>query len=345
MKKEYYQYSGYRGRTTTTDKLRIVAVVLFVLVLLALGALLIGQRYIVYTDDGIRVELPFLEKEEPAPPEELTDIEVVVEPEQPEEEEPVQKETVWMKAVELPLESVLDGTAAQTARQLGANTVVLDMKTASGHLGYCSQLPLAETKEINYPDAAINGKLGELSGGEFYLIARVSCFRDDVLAQEEDCVLKGASGELWKDPDGVSWCDPAAPRVQEYLFDVMTELVRLGFDEILLDNWTYPVQTADTAGEDQSVQIIGEFLRTSREHLNNEEILLSVQAGEWLLEEDAKTLFRSEDIRHIWLESGLEVEEVALENATELLIAGAAELVPEYEGHQWLMATEMQLEI
>ena len=80
MKWEPYEYSGYKGRSTTHDKLKLVAAVLAVLVVLALGALLLGQRYIVYGDNGLRVEAPFL-KEQPTEQKDLTDeITVVVEP-------------------------------------------------------------------------------------------------------------------------------------------------------------------------------------------------------------------------------------------------------------------------
>lgn len=80
MKWEPYQYNGYRGRSTTNEKLRIVAAILAVLVGLVLAALLLGQRYIVYSDGGLRLDAPFLQEDSP-PEKDLTDeITVVVEP-------------------------------------------------------------------------------------------------------------------------------------------------------------------------------------------------------------------------------------------------------------------------
>lgn len=79
MKWEPYQYNGYRGRSTANEKLRIIAALLAVLVVLALAALLLSQRYIVYSDDGLHLDIPFLQ-EDPPPDEDLTDeITVVVE--------------------------------------------------------------------------------------------------------------------------------------------------------------------------------------------------------------------------------------------------------------------------
>ena len=56
-------YGGYRGRRTLTDILRIIAIVLGILVALVLAGLFLAQDYIVYTDEGLRVELPFLQEE------------------------------------------------------------------------------------------------------------------------------------------------------------------------------------------------------------------------------------------------------------------------------------------
>ena len=60
MRRSRSGYSGYRGRRTIHDVLKIVAAVLGVLVVLTLAALLLGQRFIIFTDSGIRVDLPFL---------------------------------------------------------------------------------------------------------------------------------------------------------------------------------------------------------------------------------------------------------------------------------------------
>lgn len=58
-------YNGYRGRTAVRDVFRLILVLLIVLLVLAAAGLMIAQRYIVYTDDGVRLELPFFRREEP----------------------------------------------------------------------------------------------------------------------------------------------------------------------------------------------------------------------------------------------------------------------------------------
>ena len=129
---------GYRGRRTLTDILKIIAVVLAVLVVLLTALLLAVQRFIVYTEDGIRVDLPFFQREETPPSapnrENISVLEEPAgsgEPADPVPEEPADpapEETgETMSALQLPLQAVLDGTAQQQLAQAGADALVLEM--------------------------------------------------------------------------------------------------------------------------------------------------------------------------------------------------------------------------
>lgn len=363
MKRDNYRYSGYRGRATTTDKLRVVAVALLVLVLLALAALLIGQRYIVYTDDGIRLELPFLNREEPKQNyEDLEQFEVVVEPTEPErpEEKPAvsepEEEQIRLNAVVLPLETVLDGTAAERARQLGANTIVLDMKTDQGQLGYRSDLPLAQQMGTNHPSQEINDRLGELSGGEFHLVARISCFRDHMLAGEHAYAIRSNSDYRWVDYSSVRWSSPANSQVRDYLTGIMMELARLGFDEILLDNWGYPGRTEGELGyikqseayrpEELDVPVTL-FLQTAGQALKNSGAVLSLCADEAVLSggtSGGKTAAHLIQIpERIWLKAGddraeaiLQLEDAGMEDVSGQLVEAVETLEGVWEDHRWL---------
>lgn len=75
--------SGYRGRPWLKDALRLILTLLILLLTLLAAGLMIGQRYIVYTDDGIRLELPFFRRE-PTPASDLSvSVDVVQLPQQP----------------------------------------------------------------------------------------------------------------------------------------------------------------------------------------------------------------------------------------------------------------------
>lgn len=70
------RYTGYRGKTSAQDAIRRVLVVVVVLLLLAAAGLMAVQRYIIYTDSGVRLELPFFRREEPPAPDGAMSLEV-----------------------------------------------------------------------------------------------------------------------------------------------------------------------------------------------------------------------------------------------------------------------------
>ena len=58
------RYGGYHGRTTVRDVFKVIVALAVILLMLAVAVLVFGQRYITYTDDGVRLELPFFRREE-----------------------------------------------------------------------------------------------------------------------------------------------------------------------------------------------------------------------------------------------------------------------------------------
>jgi len=58
------RYGGYHGRVTGRDVFRLVLALFLILLVLAAAGLMIGQRYLIYTDEGVRLELPFFGREE-----------------------------------------------------------------------------------------------------------------------------------------------------------------------------------------------------------------------------------------------------------------------------------------
>ena len=69
-------------------------------------------------------------------------------------------------AVTVPLSAVEDGSAEALAAQAGANSVLLDMKTDRGQLGFVSQLAMAASAGVNAGQADINRQLQALNSGE-----------------------------------------------------------------------------------------------------------------------------------------------------------------------------------
>lgn len=86
MRRTKFDYRSYHGRKTATDWLKWIALILAILAALAVAALLWGQKYFNYTDEGLKLTLPFFQQESPKPAD-PGQVDVVI------EEEPEPKET------------------------------------------------------------------------------------------------------------------------------------------------------------------------------------------------------------------------------------------------------------
>lgn len=253
MRRTKFDYRSYHGRKTATDWLKWIALILAILAALAVAALLWGQKYFNYTDEGLKLTLPFFQQESPKPAD-PGQVDVVIE-EEPEPKEdasqPVEppKPEEATAAAAVPLSALLDGSAAALAEQAVANSVVVEMKDAQGRLGWQSEQPLAGAAKLPGADAPeLNEQLSAWNQKEFYTIARLSCFQDEALGSNMAHTIRTGSGYRWKDSDGLHWASPSDPEVQDYLVGLMVELARLGFDEIVLEHWGYPAQSDGPLG-------------------------------------------------------------------------------------------------
>ena len=139
MSRSNKDVGGYRGRRTVTDILRLIAIVLAVIVVLSVAGLLYLQRYLVYTDEGPKLELPpFLQSlrgeyraEEPGGSASLPDpgsLSIDIGPAGSQSEpQPQPPEESAGFALALPVSDVLNGTAAEKLSQAGAEAVILEM--------------------------------------------------------------------------------------------------------------------------------------------------------------------------------------------------------------------------
>lgn len=233
------RYGAYHGRSRAGMVLKILIGVLLVLLAAALAALLFLEPYIIYSADGVRLELPFFQKEEPDAP--ASQPPLVVETAQPTPTltpEPAEE----FRGVLLARTALYDGTAEAQTAGAGATAAIFDMKGDDGSLGYISQLELAQASQVSAADPAINAAIQLLNGGELRTVARVSCFRDNTVPRENGAMSIRKSGGNWRDGEDIRWLSPASPEARAYVTGVCRELAELGFDELLLDNCGFPTQ-------------------------------------------------------------------------------------------------------
>ena len=130
---------GYRGRRTVTDILKLIAIILGVLVVLAVAGVIYLQRYVVYTDEGTKLELPpFLQmlrgERGVQPPEGSAslpspgDLSIDIQPAGSQSEpQPSEQEKPGF-AMQLPVDDVINGTAADKLAEAGADALILEVK-------------------------------------------------------------------------------------------------------------------------------------------------------------------------------------------------------------------------
>ena len=323
MRRTKFDYRSYHGKRTATDWLKWIALILAILAALAVAVLLWGQKYFTYTDEGLRLTLPFLQQEgrKPADP---GQVDVVIE-EEPKEDashpvEPPQPEEATAAAA-VPLSALLDGSAAALAEQAGANSVVVEMKDVRGRLGWQSEQPLAGAAKLPGAEAPrINEQLAAWNQGGLDTIARL---------------------------------------VQDYLVALMVELAQLGFDEIVLEHWGYPAQSDGPLGNIQAGDrypageleaVAAAFLAQAAAALEPYDVRLSLAvSASQLSGEDPGTGLTAEalnaSVDRIWMKGGRTEALEALNasgvtGAEERLVSRSGALDPEETGAQSIWETD-----
>ena len=134
------------------------------------------------------------------------------------------------------------------------NAVVLDVKDYSGNIPYPTALPAARQYGAVRPFIRdIDGLVDRLHAEGIYVIARITCFQDPVLAQarpelavhrlsklpkDRKATLRRDS--LWLDRKGLSWLDPASRAAWDYLVAVGRDALAHGVDELNFDYIRFP---------------------------------------------------------------------------------------------------------
>ena len=234
-----FDYHSYRGRTTVTDWLKRIALVLAVLVVILVAVLFFGQGSISYTDEGLRIHWPFSQQTEPQTPDpgNVTVIEgdPAALPDASQEGEttpPEEPQEDASSILSVSLSSLLDGSAAQLAQEAGADGVVVTMKDDQGALGWQSQQTLASALQDGVYSGTVNAALTAWNEGDVYTVARLSCFRDEALGSNMDYTLRTSSDYRWRDSGDLHWATPSNEAVRSYLIGLMTELAQMGFDDV-----------------------------------------------------------------------------------------------------------------
>lgn len=298
-------YSSYRGRG---PRWKILLAVLLVLVIAVAASVIYLQQFIVYSADGSRqIRLPWQTEEKQPPlegegedPAEAPSVDVVVQ--EPEEPEP--KETVAFSLPAQPLRQSAWGEFDTLAFGGGSgayNAVVIRLKTSNGTIYFDSANAVSGAVEVvNEPgedpkETALALELFNSREG-LHTIASMACLQDFKAANAdvEGRGLKNTGGYIFYDGNNSLWLDPAKPGAREYVCALAKEIAEMGFDELLLTDFSYPtVGKINKINYNTEVPLANNLdllLSDLKTALESYEILLSVEIPEAVIAEGPDTV-------------------------------------------------------
>ena len=154
------------------------------------------------------------------------------------------------------------------------NAFVIDVKDDLGTVAYDADVDLAKQEGlIEKRIKDIDALIAKLREHNITPIARVVCFKDDILASKRpDLAVMHENGEIWQDFKELSFTNPYNHEVWEYLVQVAEDAARHGFREIQFDYVRFPsdgkISEAVYPGENSSKEdAIAAFLAYARPRL------------------------------------------------------------------------------
>jgi peptidoglycan/xylan/chitin deacetylase (PgdA/CDA1 family) len=156
------------------------------------------------------------------------------------------------------------------------NALVMDIKGDRGFIPYATQVQLVADIGANRKPMIEDWPawMQWFKERNIYTIARLVVFKDEplALARPEWAVTDAATGEVWRDREGLGWADPTRPEVWDYNIALAVEAAQMGFDEIQFDYVRFPsdgsvkkaAYSVEDVTEEIRVEAIAGFLAAAR---------------------------------------------------------------------------------
>lgn len=248
---EQRNWDVYPGKKRKFNWLALTGIVLVLIVGSLLLAFSAFQKYIVYRQDGLYIDLPFMENDYDSGDE----LDVTRDPVDAElsldgydfsnVKTNAGEGTVTLKAMYVTYDQINDESLQEyvsRAKLNNANGLVLQVKPESGYIVYPSGASLAAGYGlIGFYDLAT--QVVKLREQGMYLVADVTCLLDSAIVRHYmGTCLSTATGAPLTTESGY-WMDPYNTEYREYLVELCTELINMGFDEIMFSYASHPAVT------------------------------------------------------------------------------------------------------
>ena len=118
--------------------------------------------------------------------------------------------------------------------------VMLEVKDSKGRFFYNSNVSSERRSSIDAD--AMDQLISSLDKKGMYLIAKLPALRDYSfgLHHTENGLFVPSGAYLWADDEYCYWLDPTRQGTITYLVEIVSELKKLGFDEVVFDDFRFP---------------------------------------------------------------------------------------------------------
>ena len=299
-------YSGYHGRR---KKQKVLITLVLIVAVLLCGAFLLLQDYFVYDDSGkISLDLPFFDRggeDSPTVNEDEVTIDIVTPEEKPSSLREVKELHARMVG-----SLVLKRDPEKTLESTPEEDIVIEVKRVNGSITYASEANIPEEVDVTGGDTMTN--LKAILAGDKYVVGRMSTFCDSYFVRAyRDAALCRDNGGYWYDADSRTWLDPAHPQTTAYITSLCQELTALGFDELMLDHFAYPV-TGNTAAIDGLAQtdreaVLADFIAALRANLPESTVLGIVLRNDLSAEDGINAELITESFDRVYVTANVDI--------------------------------------
>ena len=285
----------YKGRRQKRNMAFIPVAILLGLVALVIVLFYGLQKYAVIEKDSVSVVLPTMEKKTTIDANgnevkvfDPVDVSIVYEqPDYSAVEPAVDGKVNELRAIYVSADEITPEKIDEyLARLISGNALMLEMKTRQGSLMWDSQTKLAKDYGLyvaSQQSSQFSEVMDKLNESGVYLIAKISCCIDELLATRTGSFFLANNGFPYRDDNG-TWLDPYSTDIRTYIVQLCSELYDMGFDEVVLADVLHPTlpenvtvtYTADMSTTPSPVTAVCGFAMSIANQLKEREGKLSI---------------------------------------------------------------------
>ena len=217
------------------------------------------ERYIIYTRDGVVLDLDlnldqYDEGVVATPPDANETVPIFYNEGSNAQEMNAELTQLWGYYISFDaLAKDINACRDQLALLPAGTPVMIELKSGYGKFHYSTSVPGAELSDsLNI--AEVDSLIQDLRSRNLYLIAKVSAFRDRAygLKNVPQGIYHVNKKGLWPDNNNCYWLNPTNPTVVSYISSIVQELKEMDFDEVLLADFSVPVSDKVYFKEDRT---------------------------------------------------------------------------------------------